>query len=97
MQSQETVGNLAFMEAMVPRHSIAIMTSDRAHIRDPRVRRLADQIIEVQVREIEEMRGFIAAPKGEPTAADAPNIPPRRTLTEAPQQRSDTAARAATP
>ena len=86
MRSQETVGNLAFMEAMVPRHSIAIMTSERANIRDPRVRRLADQIIEVQVREIEEMRGFIAAPKREPTAADAPNIPPRRTLTETPQQ-----------
>jgi hypothetical protein len=97
VRSQETVGDLAYMRAMVPHHSIAIMTSERAHIRDPRVRRLADQIIEAQVSEIEEMRGFIAALEREPTAADAPDLPPRRTLTQAPQQRSDTATRATTP
>jgi len=97
VRSQETVSDLAYMKAMVPHHSIAIMTSERAHIRDPRVRRLADQIIEAQLREIEEMRGLIATLEREPTAADAPDLPPRRTLTEAPQQRSDTAARAATP
>jgi len=97
VRSQETVGDLAYMKAMVPHHSIAIMTSERAHIRDPRVRRLADQIIEAQLREIEEMRGFIAALEREPTAADAPDLPPRRRLTEAPQPWRDTAARAATP
>jgi len=61
------------------------------------LRRLADQIIEAQVREIEEMQCLIAAPEREPTATDAPYLPPRRTLTHAPQQRRDTAARAATP
>ena len=33
-----------------------IMTSERAHIRDPRTRRLAKEIIEAQRREIAEMR-----------------------------------------
>jgi len=97
VRSQETVGDLAYMKAMLPHHSIAIMTSERAHIRDPRVRRLADQIIEAQVREIEEMRGLIAALERDPTAADAQDLQPRRTLTEAPQQFTATAARAATP
>lgn len=60
VRSQETVGDVAYMEAMIPHHSIAIMTSERAHIRDPRVRLLADRIIEAQEREIGEMRTLIA-------------------------------------
>src|SRR3546814_9753140 len=43
------------MSAMIPHHSIAIMTSARAEITDPRVRKLADSIIEAQVKEIAEM------------------------------------------
>lgn len=60
MRSQETVDDLSWMRAMIPHHSIAILTSERAHISDPRVRRLADQIIETQKREIGEMKGLIA-------------------------------------
>jgi len=60
VRSQETVYDVAYMKAMIPHHSIAILTSRRAHIRDPRVRKLADQIIESQVREIEEMKQLIA-------------------------------------
>lgn len=48
------------MKAMIPHHSIAVLTSKRAHIVDPRVRRLADGIIEAQVREIDEMKSLIA-------------------------------------
>jgi uncharacterized protein (DUF305 family) len=44
---------------MIPHHSIAILTSERARISDPRVRRLADQIIEAQRREIGEMKLLI--------------------------------------
>ena len=44
----------------MPHHSIAIMTSERAQIRDPRVRKLADEMIEAQRREIAEMRYLIA-------------------------------------
>jgi len=47
------------MKAMIPHHSIAILTSDRAHISDPRVRTLADGIIETQRKEIDEMKALI--------------------------------------
>jgi uncharacterized protein (DUF305 family) len=60
VRSQATVDEVAWMKAMIPHHSIAILTSERADLRDPRVRRLADAIIETQRREIEEMRGLIA-------------------------------------
>lgn len=52
VRTQETVTDVSYMKAMIPHHSIAIMTSERAHIRDPEVRRLADGIIDAQVREI---------------------------------------------
>jgi len=47
------------MRAMIPHHSIAIMTSERAKILDPRVRKLADAIIAAQLREIAEMKLLI--------------------------------------
>lgn len=47
------------MKAMIPHHSIAILTSERADIRDPQVRQLADSIIEAQRREIAEMKALI--------------------------------------
>ena len=59
VRSQSTVGDVAYMKAMIPHHSIAIMTSERANIRDPRVRKLADGIIETQVKEIREMNSLI--------------------------------------
>ena len=60
VRSQATVSGLSYMRAMIPHHSIAIMTSERAQIRDPRVRKLADEIIAAQRREIAEMRYLIA-------------------------------------
>lgn len=60
VRSQATVDDSAYMTAMIPHHSIAIMTSQRAQISDPRVRKLADEIIEAQEREIAEMRYLIA-------------------------------------
>lgn len=59
VRSQATVGDIAWMKAMIPHHSIAILTSERAHIADSRVRELADGIIEAQRREISEMEGLI--------------------------------------
>jgi uncharacterized protein (DUF305 family) len=59
VRSQQTVGDVSYMKAMIPHHSIAVMTSDRAQIRDPRVRKLADDILEAQVREIAEMKLLI--------------------------------------
>jgi hypothetical protein len=60
VRSQATISGPSYMRAMIPHHSIAIMTSERAQIRDPRVRKLADEIIEAQRREIAEMRYLIA-------------------------------------
>ena len=76
VRSQETVDDVSYMKAMIPHHSIAIMTSGRAHIRDPRVRKLADGIIEAQIREIGEMKGLIAALQQTPVPSNAPDLPP---------------------
>lgn len=60
LRSQRTVDDIAWMKAMIPHHSIAILTSERAQISDPRVRELADAIIETQLREIDEMKDLLA-------------------------------------
>ena len=73
VRSQDTVGDVAWMKAMIPHHSIAIMTSERANLSDPRARALADAIIAAQRAEIAEMEAYIAdieangdAPAGTP-------------------------------
>ena len=81
VRSQETVDDVSYMSAMIPHHSIAIMTSERAHIRDPRVRKLADGIIKAQVREIGEMKALIVDLKSKPVLDSAPDIPPVRGAT----------------
>ena len=78
VRSQETVGDVAYMKAMIPHHSIAIMTSERAHIKDPEVRKLADGIIDAQVREIAQMKRYIARLEAHPTPDNAPDLPSYR-------------------
>jgi hypothetical protein len=60
VRSQRTVDDVAYMKAMIPHHSIAVLTSKRAQIRDPRVRELADNIIKTQLKEIDEMKSLIS-------------------------------------
>ncbi len=60
VRSQQTVQDVSWMKAMIPHHSIAILTSERAEISDPRVQQLATQIIAAQRREIVEMKALIA-------------------------------------
>ena len=60
VRSQTTVQDQSWMRAMIPHHSIAILTSERATIEDVRVQELAEKIIEAQRREIEEMNWLIA-------------------------------------
>ncbi len=60
VRSQITVSDVDYMEGMIPHHSIAILTSERAQIQDIRVRELADKIIEAQRREIKEMEWLIS-------------------------------------
>lgn len=59
VRSQITVSGSSYMSAMIPHHSIAILTSERANIEDLRVRELADAIIEAQRREIKEMEWLL--------------------------------------
>ncbi len=59
VRSQTTVDDVSYMKAMIPHHSIAILTSERANISDPRVRELADAIIEAQRKEIDQMKRLI--------------------------------------
>jgi uncharacterized protein (DUF305 family) len=68
-RSQHFVDDAAYMRGMIPHHSIAILTSERAEIDDLRVRQLADGIIEAQRREIAEMKWLLddIADNGEAT------------------------------
>lgn len=68
LRSQTTVQDVSWMRAMIPHHSIAILTSERAEISDPRVRRLAQDIVEAQRLEIAEMNALIADLQGGPPA-----------------------------
>ena len=74
VRSQDTVGDVAWMKAMIPHHSIAILTSERASLSDPRARALADAIIETQRAEIAEMKRTIAEIEA---SGDAPPGTPR--------------------
>ena len=53
------IGDVLYMKGMIPHHSIAILTSERADIKDPEVKKLADGIIAAQKKEIEEMKKMI--------------------------------------
>lgn len=68
VRSQATIDDESWMKAMIPHHSIAILTSERANISDPRVRSLADDIIKAQRREIAEMKALIVDLNGGPRA-----------------------------
>lgn len=59
MRNQTTIDDVDYMQGMIPHHSIAILTSERANIEDPRVRKLADDIIKAQEKEITEMKELI--------------------------------------
>lgn len=60
VRSQATVQDQSWMRAMIPHHSIAILTSEGAEIDDIRVCELAVEIIEAQNREIAEMEWLIS-------------------------------------
>lgn len=66
VRSQATIEDAAWMRAMIPHHSIAILTSERANLSDPRVRALADRIIETQREEIAEMKALLQALENQP-------------------------------
>ncbi|WP_339667007.1 DUF305 domain-containing protein, partial [Maribacter arcticus] len=53
------IGDVLWMKAMIPHHSIAILTSERAAIEDPEVKKLAEDIIKAQKKEIADMKRMI--------------------------------------
>ncbi len=71
VRTQTTVSGVDYMEAMIPHHSIAILTSERAGIEDARVRALAGEIIQAQRREIKEMEWLINDIRANGAAASA--------------------------
>jgi hypothetical protein len=75
-RSQAFVTDASFMKSMIPHHSIAINNARKAAIRDPRVRKLADTIIEAQVLEIAEMNLLIDDIQRNGARGSAP-LPPR--------------------
>jgi len=79
VRSQATVNDEEYMSAMIPHHSIAIMTSARAEITDPRVRKLADSIIEAQVKEIAEMELLLKDIEENGEMGDGSALPARAT------------------
>ncbi|WP_343345327.1 DUF305 domain-containing protein [Sphingomicrobium sp. XHP0239] len=78
-RSQATVEDEAWMKAMIPHHSIAVLTSARAEISDPRVRELADAIIEAQVKEIAEMELLLEDIEANGEMGDGTPLEPRTT------------------
>jgi uncharacterized protein (DUF305 family) len=59
LRTQTPVGDVQYMKAMIPHHSSAIMVSKHATIRDPEVKKLSEQIIASQEKEITEMNQLI--------------------------------------
>jgi len=59
VRKQFPIEDVKWMKAMIPHHSIAILTSTRAELKDPEVKQLAQEIIEAQRKEIKEMKLMI--------------------------------------
>jgi len=59
VRTQTGVSDISWMKAMIPHHSIAILTSTEADLKDPEVKKLADKIIKTQKEEIKEMNQMI--------------------------------------
>ncbi len=59
LRTQTPIGDVQYMKAMIPHHSSAIMVSKHANIQDPEVKKLSEQIIQSQEKEIAEMEAMI--------------------------------------
>lgn len=59
LRTQTPISDVQYMKAMIPHHSSAILVSKNANLKDPEVRKLAEQIIQSQEKEIAEMNALI--------------------------------------
>ncbi|TPV33413.1 DUF305 domain-containing protein [Paucihalobacter ruber] len=65
VRQQIPIDDVKWLRAMIPHHSIAILTSNKADIKDPEVKKLAEEIIKAQEEEIAEMKRMIERLKNE--------------------------------
>lgn len=59
LRAQVPIGDVQYIKAMIPHHSSAILTSTAANLQDPEVKKLAEEIIEAQKREIAQMEAML--------------------------------------
>lgn len=59
LRAQVFVSDHEYMKAMIPHHSSAILTSENADIKNPKVKELSNQIIEAQKKEISLMKDLL--------------------------------------
>lgn len=59
VRNQIPVNDVKWMKAMIPHHSIAILTSNNANLKDPEVKKIAEEIIKAQEKEIKQMKAMI--------------------------------------
>ena len=60
VRTQAGISDVEYMKGMIPHHSIAIMVSKKAHLKDPEVIKLSQSIIDAQEREIAQMKKILA-------------------------------------
>lgn len=60
IRTQTTIGDRAFLRSMIPHHSGAILMCRQASLTDPEIKRLCDEIIRSQRREIDQMKSILA-------------------------------------
>lgn len=59
LRTQTPISDVQWMRGMIPHHSSAIMTSQQANLKDPEVKKLAEEIIRAQEREIAQMKKIL--------------------------------------
>ncbi len=60
LRQQKPINDVQWMKAMIPHHSSALLTSNRAKLTDPSVKQLAKEIIIAQEKEIAKMKEMIS-------------------------------------
>ncbi|CAM3783116.1 DUF305 domain-containing protein [Flavobacterium gelidilacus] len=59
LRTQTFITDIQYMKAMIPHHSSAIMTSSNVDFKDPELKKLAEDIIIAQEKEINQMKEMI--------------------------------------
>ncbi len=65
LRKQTFITDQQYMKAMIPHHSSAILVSQEANLKDPKLKELAEGIIRSQEKEIAEMKQLLAKMESE--------------------------------